>query len=101
MSATKSKGFGLFKEVVLFLLTIVYVAGPVDLVPDFLPAGWLDDGLVALIEGARLVQLYCGKKGGGFFSALSRTVMVIAILAAIGVVALIVGIVALIVHLCQ
>lgn len=101
MEKVKKSGFGLFKEAVLFLLTVVYVTVPTDLMPDFLPAGWVDDGAVALIEAGRLAHLFLGKKGKGFFSVLTRTVAVIAILAAIGVVALLVGVVALIVYLCR
>jgi hypothetical protein len=74
---------------------------PTDFWPDFLPTGWVDDGAVAVAEAVRLIRLQRGGKTAGFFSVLSRTIIVIAILAAVGVVALLVGVVALIVYLCQ
>ncbi len=101
MESEKKNGFGLFREVLLLLLTVAYVALPTDLWPDFLPTGWVDDGAVAVAEAVRLIRLQRGGKTAGFFSVLSRTIIVIAILAAIGVVALLVGVVALIVYLCQ
>ena len=33
-------------------LALAYVASPIDLVPDFLPGGWLDDLLVLLLAAA-------------------------------------------------
>lgn len=101
MENDKKNGFDLFKEVLLLLLTVAYVVMPADLWPDFLPTGWVDDGVVAVAEAVRLIRLQRGGRTTDFFSALSRTIILIAILAAIGVVALLIGVVALIVYLCQ
>lgn len=42
---------------VIFLLALLYVLSPIDLIPDFIPVvGWADD-LVALLIGAGALMI--------------------------------------------
>lgn len=43
--------FGSMGKIILFLLALLYVISPIDLIPDVIPVvGWIDD-LVVIIAG--------------------------------------------------
>ena len=43
----KTGGMG---KIILFFLAILYIASPIDFIPDFIPGiGWIDDIIVGLI----------------------------------------------------
>jgi uncharacterized membrane protein YkvA (DUF1232 family) len=55
--------FGSMGKTILFLLSLLYVISPIDLIPDVIPiVGWIDD-LVVLLFGALPIarDLFGGK----------------------------------------